>query len=157
MIRPQNAAATARPELGLSWQPMTLVFLAGGTPPYTLNFGRSEATPASQALSQVAPGFTPGELNQLERAQAGELRTGPANVSADSAASQAGLPARQRTFNLWGVLLLGVVILGGMAWRLLAEHFIKGLKSKLSCPLKNQNSMGDPFHESFRGLARASA
>lgn len=121
VIRPQNASATARPELGLSWQPATLVFLAGGTPPYTLNFGRSEATPASQALSQVAPGFSPSELNQLEQAQAGELQTGPANVTADSAASQAGFSARQRTYVLWGVLLLGVAILGGMAWRLIRQ------------------------------------
>lgn len=67
VIRPQNAAAKARPVLGLSWQRAALVFLTGGTPPYTLNFGRSEATPASQAHSQVAPGFTPGEINQLER------------------------------------------------------------------------------------------
>ncbi|MFZ4535423.1 DUF3999 family protein [Propionivibrio sp.] len=121
VIRPLNAPATAQPELGLSWQAATLVFLAGGTPPYTLNFGRSEATPASQPLSQVAPGFSAGELNQLEQAQAGELQSGPADASADSAASLAGLSARNRTFILWGVLLLGVVILGGMAWRLIRQ------------------------------------
>ena len=121
VIRPQNAASSAQPELGLSWQPATLVFLAGGTPPYTLNFGRSEATSASRSLAQVAPGFTAKELNQLEQAQAGELQLGQVNVAGDSAATQAASAARNRTFILWGVLLLGVAVLGWMAWRLIGQ------------------------------------
>ncbi len=121
VIKPLNAAATALPELGLSWQPATLVFLAGGTPPYTLNFGRSDATAASQALSQVAPGFTPGELQQLEQALPGELQAGHAGPGAANDANLAGISAQNRIFILWGVLLLGVVVLGGMAWRLIRQ------------------------------------
>ncbi len=120
VIRPQNVTAKAQPELGLSWQPTTLVFLAGGTPPYTLGFGRSDATPASQPLAQVAPGFTARELTQLEQAQTGELQTGSA-AAGESAASLAGLAARNRSLILWGVLLLGVIILGAMAWRLVRQ------------------------------------
>lgn len=120
VIRPQNAAAIAQPELGLAWQAATLVFLAGGSPPYTLNFGRSDATSAVQALSQVAPGFTAGELNQLEQAQAGELQARH-TAENDSAAVKAGLSARKRSLILWGVLLLGVALLGGMAWRLIRQ------------------------------------
>ena len=121
VIRPQNAVATAQPELGLSWQPATVVFLAGGTPPYTLSFGRTNATPTSQPLAQVAPGFAAKELSGLEQAQAGELQANTANVKGDSAAVQAGNSARNRTFILWGVLLLGVAVLGGMAWRLIGQ------------------------------------
>lgn len=121
VIRPLNAAATAQPELGLSWQAATLIFLAGGTPPYTLGFGRSDAIPANQALDQVAPGFTPAELLRLEQAQVGELKVGRSDAAAASAASQAAAAARQRTYILWGVLLLGVAILGGMAWRLVRQ------------------------------------
>lgn len=121
VIRPLNPAVTARPELGLSWQPATLVFLAGGTPPYTLGFGRADAMPASQPLSQVAPGFSPRELAQLEQARAGALQTGPGAASGSSAASQAGLSARHRTYILWGVLFLGVIVLGGMAWKLIRQ------------------------------------
>lgn len=121
VIHPLNAAATARPELGLSWQAATLVFLAGGTPPYTLNFGRSDATPASQPLAQVAPGFTATELKQLEAVQVGQLQAGPAEAAGKSAASEASSAARQRSAILWGVLLLGVAILGGMAWRLVRQ------------------------------------
>ena len=118
VIRPQNVAATAQPDLGLAWQPATLVFLAGGTPPYALSFGRGDATPASQPLAQVAPGFTARELNQLEQAQAGELQAGGA---AAGERTTTGLSARHRTFILWGVLLLGLIILGTMAWRLIRQ------------------------------------
>ena len=121
VIRPLNAAATAQPELGLSWQAATLIFLAGGTPPYTLSFGRSDAIPVNRTLDQVAPGFTPAELRQLEQAQVGELQVGRSDAAAASAASQAAAAARQRTYILWGVLLLGVAILGGMVWRLVRQ------------------------------------
>ena len=130
VVRPLNASATAQPELGLAWQPATLVFLAGGTPPYTLRFGRTDASPASQPLAQVAPGFSANELNQLEAAQVGELQTGNAGATGDSAAAQAGLSARNRTFVLWGVLLLGVVVLGGMAWRLIRQMNVGASKEE---------------------------
>lgn len=121
VVRPQNAATTARPELGLSWQADTLVFLAGGTPPYRLAFGRSNATPASQPLGQVAPGFSAAELQQLALAQVGELQSTNAGALGESASEQATKAARQRTLLLWGLLILGVVILGGMTWKLLGQ------------------------------------
>ena len=121
VLRPLNASATARPELGLSWQAATLVFLAGGTPPYTLHFGRADADPASRRLDQVAPGFSADELKQLELAATGELRSGQAETAAASAAAQASAAASQRTLILWAVLLLGVAVLGGMAWRLVRQ------------------------------------
>ena len=121
VIRPLNGATTAQPELGLAWQPATLIFLAGGTPPYSLRFGRSDANPASQPLSRVAPGFSLNELNTLESAQVGALQSSNSSTAGASAAAEAGLSARNRTFILWGVLLLGVVVLGGMAWRLVRQ------------------------------------
>ncbi len=62
VIHPLDATATAQPELELSWQPATLIFLTGGTPPYSVRFGRSDATPAGKTLDQVAPGFSAAEL-----------------------------------------------------------------------------------------------
>lgn len=120
IIRPQNAAATAKPELGLSWQPDTLIFLAGGTPPYRLYFGREDATPASQPLAQVAPGFSASELKQLEMAQLGDVQTISAGVG-ESASDLAGKAARNRRLALWGLLILGVLVLGGMTWRLIGQ------------------------------------
>ena len=118
IIHPLSAGASAQPELGISWQPATLVFLAGGVAPYTLNFGRSDIRSAAQSLSQVAPNFSTQELAQLEQAQFGALQTRAVALGADSDAAKAGLSARNRSFILWAVLLLGVVVLGGMAWRL---------------------------------------
>ncbi len=121
VIRPQTNGAGAMPELGLSWQPATLVFLAGGTPPYTLSFGRSDAVNAAQPLNQVAPNFSAQELGQLELAQVGALQSSAGNAQANSAAAQAGISARNRSLMLWGVLLLGVLVLGGMVWRLVKQ------------------------------------
>jgi len=120
VIRPQNAASTTRPLLGLSWQPATLVFLAGGTAPYALAFGRGDATPASRRLAEVAPGFSVGELGQIEQAQIGELLSnGP--TSGQDAGTPAILSARNRSLVLWAVLMLGVAVLGGLVWRLIRQ------------------------------------
>jgi hypothetical protein len=121
VLRSQNPALNVHPELGLSWQAATLVLLAGGTPPYTLSFGRADATPASQPLGQVAPGFTTRELAGLEQAQIGELQVLRAEADAGSAAAEAGRAAQKRAFVLWGVLILGVVVLAGMARRLIRQ------------------------------------
>lgn len=121
VIRPLNAATTAQPELGISWQPATLIFLAGGTPPYTLGFGRDDARSASQPLDQVAPGFSVKELGRLEAAQLGELQESAAKAAAESVAAQAASSASRRAFILWLVLLLGVAVLGGMAWKLIRQ------------------------------------
>ena len=121
VIRPQNASATAKPELGLSWQPDTLVFLAGGTPPYRIFFGRADATPANQPLAQVAPGFSSSELKQLEMAKLGEVQTMNAKIAGESASELASQAARNRRLALWSLLILGVLVLGGMTWRLIGQ------------------------------------
>ena len=129
IIRPQNAAATAKPELGLSWQPDTLVFLAGGTPPYRLHFGREDAAPVAQPLGQVAPGFSASELRQLELAQLGEVQAMNAGIAAESASEMASQAARNRQLALWGLLLLGVLVLGGMTWRLIQQMKAKSTEA----------------------------
>jgi hypothetical protein len=129
IVRPQNAAATAKPELGLSWQPDTIVFLAGGTPPYRLYFGRNEATSASQSLAHVAPGFTAAELKQLEMAQLGEVSATSAGAAGETASELAAKAARNRRLALWGLLILGVLILGGMTWRLIQQMKAKSTET----------------------------
>lgn len=121
VIRPLNPSATAQPELGLSWQPATLVFLAGGTPPYTLSFGRDDARPANQPLDQVAPGFSTRELDKLEQAQVGQMQESAARANAERAAAEAARWEHYRKLALWAVLLLGVGVLAGMAWKLVGQ------------------------------------
>lgn len=121
VLRPQNPSAGARPELGISWQPATLVFLTGGTPPYTLGFGRADADNAALPLNQVAPNFSAQELGQIEQVQTGALQAGSGGGNAESAALQASLAASKRSYVLWGVLLLGVLVLAGLTWKLVKQ------------------------------------
>lgn len=111
-----------KPALRISWQPATLVFVAGGTPPYTLAVGRDKALSAARAIGEVAPGFSPAELRSLERASAGPAQ-GQAAALADAArrASADNSAAQGRLLLLWGVLLLGVALVAGMVWRLLRQ------------------------------------
>lgn len=111
-----------KPALRIGWTPATLVFVAGGTPPYTLAVGRDKAAAAARDIADVAPGFTPAELRSLPRATAG-----PAQAQADvlaAAARQASADtsaAQRRLMVLWGVLVLGVALVAGMVWRLLRQ------------------------------------
>lgn len=111
-----------KPVLRITWEPATLVFVAGGTPPYTLAVGRSKAEPAARDIGEVAPGFSLDELQTLERATAGPaqeqvevLASAIKRASADNSAAQ------HRLMILWGVLVLGVAIVAGMVWRLLRQ------------------------------------
>lgn len=111
-----------KPALRVSWEPSTLVFVAGGSPPYSLAVGRDKAAPAARDIGEVAPGFTPAELRKLDRASAG-----PAQAQAEALASAArravddNSSAQRRLVILWGVLVLGVAVVAGMVWRLLRQ------------------------------------
>lgn len=120
VLRPQSATSD-RPALKLAWMPATLVFMASGPGPYALRFGRADAAPAQRDIAQVAPGFSAAELQAVEQAVAGELKAGKAQPAAASDAEAAGSAARMRMLMLWGVLLLGVGVLGFMAWKLIVQ------------------------------------
>jgi hypothetical protein len=121
VLRPQVATGS-KPTLSIAWQPAALIFLASGKGPYTLAFGRDKVKPAALDLSQVAPGFTVPELAKLEQAVAGPVQTQQVLASLqDSDAPAASAAARMKTWVLWVVLLLGVAVLGALAWSLLKE------------------------------------
>ena len=111
-----------KPALRLSWVPATLVFVAGGTPPYKLAVGRDKAASAQRDINEVAPGFSPAELRTLDRATAGPAQEQlEALASAAKRASADSSAARNRLMVLWGVLVLGVALVAGMVWRLLRQ------------------------------------
>ena len=111
-----------KPALRISWVPATLVFVAGGTPPYRLAVGRDKAAPAVRDIAEVAPGFTAAELRTLDRATAGAAQEQlEALANAAKQASADNSAARNRLIILWGVLVLGVALVAGMVWRLLRQ------------------------------------
>lgn len=117
------AAILERPALRLRWAPATIVFVAAGKPPYHLAFGRTGATAASVPLSQVAPGFTPRELAELESATPGALvqQQSPATIV------ETNRTAGNRRHWLWGVLVCGLGALAAMAW-----HLFRQMKADIS-------------------------
>ena len=118
----RQSASQSKPALSISWQPANMVFLASGKGPYTLAFGRENAKPGALELSQVAPGFSLPELLKLEQAVAGPMQMSQADPAVqETAATAAANSARLRIWVLWGVLLLGVAVLGALAWSLVKQ------------------------------------
>ena len=116
-----SGLAQVQPSLRLSWTPDTLVFMAPGPGPYSLNFGRAGATSAQLGIAQVAPGFSAQELQAVEQATVGQLQVASVQPVDASDAQAAGTAAKHRMLMLWGVLLLGVAVLGVMAWKLIGQ------------------------------------
>ena len=116
VVRPK-IGMTEAPGLRLSWKPASMVFVAGGKPPYTLAFGR-EGVPSGQVpLAQVAPGFSTHELARLEQATAGAvMRRHPDEPGAGAAGAREA--SRTRVVWLWTLLVGGMAILAFMVWKL---------------------------------------
>jgi hypothetical protein len=96
-----------------------------GAPPFLLAYGSRDATPAAYAIETLVPGY--GDGPRPGDARAGTRQT--INVSGARAFEQQELGGAARLEevidwkrrSLWGSLVLGVLILGGMAWRLVRQ------------------------------------
>lgn len=106
----RSSGFTATPSLRLGFAPADIVFLAGGTPPYTLAAGRAEDTNRYLPLGSLTAdsGGVPPALAQVAAV--------PARVALAAAAD----PQRgSRQLLLWAVLLTATALLTALAWRLL--------------------------------------
>lgn len=103
------SADGAAPRLRLGYRPERLVFVAAGTPPYTVVAGSAtsqrSARPATAALPADAP--------------IADARLGDARVRAGGAALER--PRDWKTWGLWAVLAAGVALVGAFALRVLRE------------------------------------
>jgi hypothetical protein len=119
----------AAPEIVLQFEPAQLIFLASGQGPFTLAAGLSSATGTAGAflpMASLIPGYKPQQENALPVAQADVAK---ADVTGGSAGAAGPLVAAQppsegmptRSLVLWGVLLVGALALGLMAWVLLRQ------------------------------------
>lgn len=119
VVRPQTTVQE-KPGLRLRWKPASLVFVASGTQPYSLAFGRDGVKSAQVPVSQVAPGFSVSELATLEQAVAGDPLRQHGGAQRDGA-DEARDASRARMLWLWALLLAGVTVLAFMAWKLLHQ------------------------------------
>ncbi|MDF3030066.1 MAG: hypothetical protein K0R03_624 [Moraxellaceae bacterium] len=108
------------PVLRLAWTPQQLVFVAGGKPPFTLAWGRRDATPAQLPLASLMPGYRPGMERTLPEAVPGKVAE-LGGHDAPQPGQEDQPPADWKRWLLWGVLLGGVVLLACMARGLLKQ------------------------------------
>ncbi|NYZ62430.1 DUF3999 family protein [Luteimonas deserti] len=102
------------PELRVGYVPETLVFVAEGDAPYELRAGSVRARRADAPVAELVASLRRERTPTWQPALA---TTGERRVLAGDAALE---PARDwTTWTLWGVLLLGVGLVGGLAIRLL--------------------------------------
>lgn len=106
---PRGPGFTAPPTLRFGFAPRALLFLAAGTPPYTLAVGKAGTAdaylPAESLLAQAE-----GKPVAVATASGGPARLALAAIDETR--------ARSRRLILWAVLLLATGLLAGLAWLL---------------------------------------
>jgi hypothetical protein len=115
------------PKLETGWVPHQLVFAARGSPPFQLAYGKRDAKPAAHAIETLIPGYREETGARIRAAKAEAQQT--VNVQGAQALVQTELGGESRRqeavdwkrWSLWAALVLGVLILGAMAWRLMRQ------------------------------------
>ena len=102
------------PRITLLFEPIQLVALFSGNPPYTLAAGAADAGNRYLAVAEMIPNYRPGAIAALPVATVREPV--PAPVLALASGDEDRLS--QRKALLWGLLLLGVTALALMVWKL---------------------------------------
>lgn len=115
------------PVLHAGWVPHQLVFAARGAPPFTLAYGNRGVQPGALPIASLIPGYSEETGANVRTAKTGATPT--VNVQAAAAQGQKELGGAVRLeeqvdwkrWTLWGVLGLGVLVLGVMAFRLMKQ------------------------------------
>jgi hypothetical protein len=100
-----------KPVIYIGWVPQRLVFAARGAPPFQLAYGNVKAKSVAYSIDALIPGYKTDAEFKVKAASLGEQVTlaGPARLRA---------PMDYKKWALWGSLILGVLVLGWMAYRL---------------------------------------
>ncbi|MSM39426.1 MAG: DUF3999 family protein [Geobacter sp.] len=114
--QPGGGLGSRLPLLEVGWQPHHLIFAARGEPPFRLAYGSAFTELDTLRDDGIAAGLATWEKQQIMPLPA------KAGASVESGGAQALKPhvpaATWRKALLWGVLLLGVLLLARMAWQL---------------------------------------
>ena len=104
------------PELKIGWTQQRLYFVARGQGPYTLAYGNASAAGEAAPLDPL--------LGSLDHQKDSLFhQTGPAGFPCGTRRPGKGSkkpipPGLWKVYTLWTVLVLGVLLLGAMAWRI---------------------------------------
>ena len=115
-VDPRAGAIGEAPPLRAGWQAQEIVFAARGRAPFTLAYGKYSAVAGALPIATLVPGYDgardlPARLTVARTGQSTTLG-GP---------DQLRKPPDVRRWVLWAALVLGVIVLGWMAWRLSRE------------------------------------
>lgn len=111
-----TGAVPAAPVLRIGYRPEVLVFVAQGTPPYSLVAGSGRAR---RADAPVAPLIDALRVARGRDWQPDTATLGDARVLAGDAARDARAPRDWRTWVLWAVLVVGALVVAGFAVQVL--------------------------------------
>jgi hypothetical protein len=100
------------PMLSLGWLPQTIIWNARGKPPYVLAVGETAETSALVNIANLIPNNPLAKIDTLPIANIGAMHVGDPAIN-----PWEGAPDRKRWL-LWIGLVLGVLVLAGMAYSL---------------------------------------
>jgi hypothetical protein len=116
------------PAMQAGWQPHQLQFVTRGAAPFQIAYGSGEIKPAEFQMQNILlPADRDKPELEIQTAQTGALLT----LGGAARLSPAPLPLPWKKWLLWAVLGVAVVLLGGMAYRL-----IKQMESHDSSPMQ---------------------
>ena len=105
------------PTLKLGYQPASIVFLAQGTPPYVLVAGSAAAQNTQDAVAPMLAALRARHGVQWAPAVATLGQASPR--AGDAAYAPPAKPRDWKALMLWGMLVLGALVVGGFAFSLL--------------------------------------
>lgn len=118
------------PILNTGWVPHQLVFAARGVPPYTLAYGNRAIQGGAQQgaipIESLIPGYREDTGASVPTAKTSQRIVTVQGMQAQPQKELGGQSRLQaqvdwKRWSLWGVLGLGLLVLGAMAWRLMKQ------------------------------------
>ena len=108
------------PSVQVGFVAQQLVFLPRGDGPFVLAWGAAAVDNTALPITTLVPGYGAGK--ELQASPAVLQALAPPAVAAPAAAPVAAEVSKEASKGLlWGVLIVGVLVLGGMAWALLRQ------------------------------------
>ena len=115
----EGGIGTENPALYLGWLAPTIVWNARGQAPFSLAVGENPSIVNTIPIATMIPNYSAQKINNLPVANLIIAKQDAANPQA---ASTWVAPRDYKTWLLWGGLLLGVLLLAGMAYSLIKSE-----------------------------------